>query len=295
VPTISLNVFPKLQIFTDNIKNKNFFICSKCLNENYTQFFNQILKTRKINNILVCQISIILAESAIEIIPKELRNNYLILDYLKKVDKSINEVFLDKSYHYVAMKEGKMNDSWKRGRPDLVHICLLSILATPLYLKNLVNVYVHTIDNKTIFIGRQVRLPKSYKRFEGLMIKLFQEKRIKGDELVNNRDSYLLKINNNMSFDNLLDKVIRPEKIIGFSSTGILKNVRSIVNETIDLQEKHIAYIIGGFPNGEFSKKIRERFHMTYAITNEQLEAHVVISRLAYECENRISLLYSHI
>jgi hypothetical protein len=25
------------------------------------------------------------------------------------------------------------------------------------------------------------------------------------------------------------------------------------------------------------------------------LEAHVVISRLAYECENRISLLYGHI
>jgi len=193
------------------------------------------------------------------------------------------------------MREEKINNSWKRGRPDLVHICLLSILATPLYMKNLVNVYVHTIDNKTIFIGREVRLPKSYKRFEGLMIKLFQEKQIKGNELADKRDGYLLKINNNMTFDNLLDKFIRPEKIIGFSSTGILKNLKSIVNETIDIQDKHIAYIIGGFPNGEFSKNIRERFHMTYAITNDQLEAHVVISRLAYECENRISLLYGHI
>jgi rRNA small subunit pseudouridine methyltransferase Nep1 len=193
------------------------------------------------------------------------------------------------------MREEKINNSWKRGRPDLVHICLLSILATPLYMKNLVNVYVHTIDNKTIFIGREVRLPKSYKRFEGLMIKLFQEKQIKGNELAYKRDDYLLKINNNMTFDNLLDKIIRPEKVIGFSSTGILKNLKSIVNETIDIQDKHIAYIIGGFPNGEFSKNIRERFHMTYAITNDQLEAHVVISRLAYECENRISLLYGHI
>ncbi|MGE0243163.1 MAG: ribosome biogenesis protein [Nitrososphaeraceae archaeon] len=244
---------------------------------------------------MICQISIILAESAIEIIPKELRNNYLISDYLKKVGKPINEVFLDKSYHYIAMREEKMNNSWKRGRPDLVHICLLSILATPLYMKNLVNVYVHTIDNKIIFIGRQVRLPKSYKRFEGLMMKLFQEKQIKGNESASDKDSYLLKIKNNMTFDNLLDKVIRPEKIIGFSSTGILKSVKSIVNETIDLKQKHIAYIIGGFPNGEFSKNIRERFHMTYAITNDQLEAHVVISRLAYECENRISLLYGHI
>ena len=245
---------------------------------------------------LIGQISIILAESAIEIIPKELRNNYLIIDYLKKVGKSINEVFLDKSYHYAAMRKEKINNIWKRGRPDLVHICLLSILATPLYMKNLVNVYVHTIDNKTIFIGKQVRLPKSYKRFEGLMIKLFQEKQIKGNEpTYNTKDNYLLKINNNMTFDNLLDNIIRPEKIIGFSSTGIFKNLKSIVNETLDIQNKHIAYIIGGFPNGDFSRNIRERFHMTYSITNDQLEAHVVISRLAYECENRIFLLYGHI
>ena len=54
--------------------------------------------------ILICQISIILAESALEIIPKELRNNYLILNYLKKVGKSANEVLLDKSYHYNAMR-----------------------------------------------------------------------------------------------------------------------------------------------------------------------------------------------
>ena len=30
---------------------------------------------------------------------------------------------------------------------------------------------------------------------------------------------------------------------------------------------------------------------MTYSIANEQLEAHVVISRLVYECENRLSFL----
>ena len=53
--------------------------------------------------------------------------------------------------------------------------------------------------------------------------------------------------------------------------------------------------MIGWFPDGRFSQKIRERFHMTYAITNEQLEAHVVISRLVYECENRLLLLYGHI
>jgi rRNA small subunit pseudouridine methyltransferase Nep1 len=246
--------------------------------------------------ILICQISIILAESALEIIPKELRNNYLILNYLKKVGKSANEVFLDKSYHYNAMREEKIEFIWKRGRPDLVHICLMSILSTPLFLRNLVNVYVHTIDNKVIFIGKQVHIPKSFKRFEGLMIKLFQEKEIKEENLNDdNRDRYLLKIEKNMTFDNLLRKVIQPHKVIGFSSTGILKDLKTIVNENIEFDNKKLAFIIGGFPSGEFSRNIREKFHMTYAITNEQLEAHVIISRLVYECENRLSSLDSHI
>jgi rRNA small subunit pseudouridine methyltransferase Nep1 len=245
--------------------------------------------------ILICQISIVLAESALEIIPKELRNNYLILNYLKRVGKSANEVLLDKSYHYNAMREEKIDGIWKRGRPDLVHISLMSILSTPLFQRNLVNVYVHTIDNKVIFFGKQVRIPKSFRRFEGLMIKLFQEKEIKENLKDDDRCRYLLKIEKNMTFDNLLGKVIQPHKVIGFSSTGILKDLKTIVNENIEIDNKKLAFIIGGFPSGQFSQNIRERFHMTYAITNEQLEAHVVISRLAYECENRLSLLYGHI
>ncbi|HEU5172617.1 MAG TPA: ribosome biogenesis protein [Nitrososphaeraceae archaeon] len=246
--------------------------------------------------ILICQISIVLAESALEIIPKELRNNYLILNYLKKVGKFANEVLLDKSYHYNAMREENIDFIWKRGRPDLVHICLMSILSTPLFLRNLVNVYVHTIDNKVIFIGEHVRLPKSFRRFEGLMIKLFQEKEIKEENLKDdNRYRYLLKIEENMTFDILLAKVIQPHKVIGFSSTGILKDLKTIVNENIEIDNKKVAFIVGGFQSGQFSQNIREKFHMTYAIANEQLEAHVVISRLVYECENRLSLLYGHI
>lgn len=234
---------------------------------------------------ITSRISIVLAESALEIIPTELMNNYLIINYSKNVGKSVREVFLDKSYHYSAMKEKNIDSIWKRGRPDIIHICLLSILSTPLFLKNLVDVYVHTIDNKVIFLGEQVRIPKSYRRFEGLMIKLYKEKEIIYDKKDSNK--YLLKIEKNMTFDSLVDKVIKPDKIIGFSSTGILKDLKTIVNENIETNNKKITFVIGGFQSGHFSQSIRERFQMTYSIAKEQLEAHVVIARLAYECENR--------
>lgn len=234
---------------------------------------------------MIYRISIVLAESALEIIPSELRNNPLIINYSKKVGKKIDDVFLDKSYHFSAMKGKNIDFIWKRGRPDLVHISLLSILSTPLFLKNLVDVYIHTIDDKVIFIGEQVHIPKSYRRFEGLITKLYQEKEIKYDK--NDSNKYLLKIEKNMTFDSLVDKVIKPDKIIGFSSTGILKDLKTIVNENIETNNKKITFVIGGFQSGHFSQRTRERFQMTYSIAKEQLEAHVVIARLAYECENR--------
>lgn len=234
---------------------------------------------------MIYRISIVLAESALEIIPSELRNNPLIINYSKKVGKKIDDVFLDKSYHFSAMKGKNIDFIWKRGRPDLVHISLLSILSTPLFLKNLVDVYIHTIDDKVIFIGEQVHIPKSYRRFEGLITKLYQEKEIKYDKKDSNK--YLLKIEKNMTFDMLVDKVIKPDKIIGFSSTGILKDLKTIVNENVETNNRKTTFVIGGFQSGHFSRNIRERFQMTYSIANEQLEAHVVISRLVYECENR--------
>src|ERR671913_400392 len=90
----------------------------------------------KLIRLVTSRISIVLAESALEIIPTELRNNHIIINHSKKVGKSVGEVFLDKSYHYSAMKQKNIDFIWKRGRPDLVHICLLSILSTPLLYKN---------------------------------------------------------------------------------------------------------------------------------------------------------------
>ena len=55
----------------------------------------------------------------------------------------------------------------------------MEALSTPLFFKGMLNVYVHTINNKLIFIGENLRIPKSYFRFEGLMMNLFKNKVIK--------------------------------------------------------------------------------------------------------------------
>ena len=67
---------------------------------------------------------------------------------------------------------------------------------------------------------------------------------------------------------------------------------KNVVYENIETNNKKIVFVIGGFQSGHFSQSTRERFDMTYSIAKERLEAHVVLSRLVYECENHLSNLH---
>lgn len=215
-----------------------------------------------------------MAESALELVPKELQNHNSVLAYSKKMDKKPSKVILDVSWHFAAMK-GIKNEI-KRGRPDLVHFCLLECCTIPLYFKKKIHVYVHTIDDKVIFVGDNVRLPKSYHRFVGLIEKLYLEKKIEQD------GKKLLEIKD-MTFDELVDK-IGAEKIIGFSTRGQTSSYEKIA----DIIGGNSCIVIGGFPKGHFSDRILKKIDNLVSVDRNTLEAHVVISRILYECEKRI-------
>ena len=216
----------------------------------------------------------ILAESALELVPKELQNHNSVLAYSKKMGKKPSKVILDVSWHFAAMK-GIKNEI-KRGRPDLVHFCLLECCTIPLYFEKKLHVYVHTIDDKVIFVGDNVRLPKSYHRFIGLIEKLYSEKKIEQD------GKKLLEIKN-MTFDDLVDK-IGAKKVIGFSTRGQTSSYDKIA----EYVGRDSCIVVGGFSKGHFSDKILKKIDNLVSVDKNPLEAHVVISRLLYECEKRI-------
>src|SRR5574338_958504 len=155
-------------------------------------------------------LSLVIAEASLELVPKELQHHNSVVSYARKMGKRPSEILLDNSWHFGAMK-GIKNEI-KRGRPDLVHFCLLEACTIPLYFENEISVYVHTVDDKIITVEPGVHLPKSYHRFAGLMEKLFAEKVIKSD------GQRLLEIKN-MTFSDLIDK-IEPDRVIGLSSEG---------------------------------------------------------------------------
>jgi len=219
-------------------------------------------------------ISLIFVESSLELIPFELLEHPSVLSHAKKLGKHPSEILLDNSWHFAAMKG--IDNEIKRGRPDLVHFSILEATTIPLYLQNKIKIYVHTIDDKVIYIGENVHIPKSYHRFEGLIEKLFLEKIIQTDT------SVLLEIKEK-SFSELIDE-IKPSKIIGFSTKGKLKSFEKISSEISD----NTCIIIGGFQKGHFSESITSKIDHLFSIGNLSYEAHVVVARMLYEYEKTV-------
>jgi len=215
--------------------------------------------------------SLIIAEAALETVPKQIAKHPSVVKHAARKGKPAGEILLDRSYHHNAML--KLENAERRGRPDLVHFALLEATSTPLYRKNLLNVYVHTVANKAIFLSENVRLPKSYFRFEGLMEELFTNGNVSSD-------SNMLMELKDMNFQDLVSK-LKPRKVIGLSRMG----ARSSAEEVAKMIANDTAIIVGGFPRGHFSNTVSSKINYTYSISELALEAHLVIARILYECE----------
>lgn len=219
-------------------------------------------------------ISLILSESALELVPYELQEHPSVISHAKKLGKHPSEILLDNSWHFAAMK-GIKNEI-KRGRPDLVHFSILEATTIPLYYQNKLNLFVHTIDNKVIHFGKNVHIPKSYHRFQGVIEKLFQEKKVLS------KNELLLEIKD-QTFSELIHE-INPSSVIGFSTSGQSSSYQKIASDIPD----NSCIVIGGFQKGHFSDSTQSEITNLYSIGNDSFEGHVIVSRILYEYEKTI-------
>ncbi|MDR3782048.1 MAG: ribosome biogenesis protein [Candidatus Nitrosotalea sp.] len=219
-------------------------------------------------------LSLVIAESALELVPVELQRHNSVIASARRFNKKPSEILLDISWHFAAMK-GIKNEI-KRGRPDLVHFSLLESCSIPLYFENKLNIFVHTIDDKVISLGQNVRLPKSYHRFIGLVEKLYAAGRIEEN------NNTLLEIKE-MNFGDLIKK-INPKQTIALSSKGIKSSYQKVAEE----MDNDTCLVVGGFSKGQFSDKNKDYFNKIVLVDKNPLEAHIIISRVLYEYEKRI-------
>jgi rRNA small subunit pseudouridine methyltransferase Nep1 len=82
--------------------------------------------------------------------------------------------------HINFMKKRKRDPS--EMRPDITHQCMLTLLDSPLNKAGHLKLYIHTKDNVLIDVNSQIRIPRTFKRFSGLMVQLLQKMSIKASD-----------------------------------------------------------------------------------------------------------------
>jgi rRNA small subunit pseudouridine methyltransferase Nep1 len=220
---------------------------------------------------------LILADAELETVPAEIARHRTVAWQARRRGRRPIEILLDSNLHHQAMR--RLPDADRRGRPDIVHVCLLAALDTPLNREGLLRLYVHTRQNKVITVDPATRLPRAYNRFVGLIEHLF----LTGAAPPENPLLHL----RNASLEKTISQ-IKPTKIITFSEHGD-KKLHGELFRNIS-EDDEICAIIGGFPHGDFISNVREMSDELVCLDPEQLEALTVLTRAIHAYESALGV-----
>ena len=258
-------------------------------------------------------LSLILAESAVEIVPESVRGHPAVVSSSRRLGRSPASTLLDVSWHHAAMGRLGGGDARRRGRPDIAHSALLAATGTPLYAAGRLEVYVHTAADIAIRVGLGARLPKSQLRFAGLV----------GDILAgggggaapaDGTDGRPLLEARPMTLGQLVGEIC-PSVTVGMSRAGKPGTFKEAAEALLAGGGRRRAagtaeaggrrrggeggvdgggasaapcLVVGAFQRGGFSRRTAGLLDRTVSVGEAGLEAHVVVSRALYEYEKAL-------
>ncbi len=199
-------------------------------------------------------LSFLLAESALELVPKEISGHPSVRAWCRRFGRKPSEAILDATYMHTAMT--RLRERERRGRPDIVHLFLLSVLESPAGAKNLVDVYVHTREDLVFYVEPGTHVPRAYTRFVGLFSRL-----LRGEDTPR---IHPLEIG--------VDEVVEQKKKAGY--TVVLMHEDGRFGKPEDVLQEDSLVIVGGFPHGDFKKDYGEDVRLS--ISDISLPAWVV-------------------
>lgn len=172
----------------------------------------------------------------------------------------------------------KMQKSYEDYRPDVTHQCLLHLLDSPLNKAGLLQVFISTKENVLIEVNPKTKIPRSYKRFCGLMAQLLTKLRIRAA----NSSEILLKVIKNPITDHL--PLGCP--IIATNEKSKLVNLDEYV-ESLN-KGVSIAFVIGAMSKGDLNIDYNND---TVSICSYPLTAGIVCSKICTSFEKAWDVL----
>jgi rRNA small subunit pseudouridine methyltransferase Nep1 len=230
---------------------------------------------------------IILLDCALELVPREISSLKQIQKHATRRGKKPFELLLDQTHHGQSMT--KLPDSERRGRPDITFLSLMSILETPLCKEGLLVVHLHLQDGRIVEVQPDVRLPRNYDRFVGLVEQLLLEGRVppQGDALLHVTGD---------SLEDLMSKI----KQASDASTTILA-IEGGQKTSIEIlqglfpQDPSIPVIVGvgAFPHGNLAEETASMFEDHLELDREVMMAWHVCSEVLWTYSRRVGVINS--
>ena len=213
------------------------------------------------------RVVLVLVEAGLEPVPAEISEHPAVRKFAGRKGKQPTQVLLDRSYHHHAMKS--LRNGHKRGRPDIVHFCLLEALGSPLNNEGVLEVFVSTLGGYTLEVNTKVRLPRVYERFKGVIEQLFEKGVVEAET-----GEVLLRLERE-PLEKLLAR-IKPSLKVLLSERGRLISMYEMGRL---LESPRPAFMVGAFPHGDFTPETRRLADVEVSIWGGTLDAWTVVSR----------------
>jgi rRNA small subunit pseudouridine methyltransferase Nep1 len=189
-------------------------------------------------------LTLILTDAELELVPQKLTGHQQVIQSARRSGVNPSKMLLDSSLHYAGLRSIPEGD--RRGRPDLVHFFLLTVLESIPNKRGDVRVLVHTRNNELIRFVPETRLIRNYNRFCGLMQKLFETGSV-------GEPDPLIEMQKDRDLNSILRQV-KPKRTIVLHPEGTPKEPRQVF--TPEDATRDVAAIIGGFPSGDYRSEL---------------------------------------
>lgn len=224
------------------------------------------------------------------------------LETVKQGGRSGGVVLLNCDDHrHLLKKSGReANDA----RPDITHQCLLALIDSPLNKSGRLKVFIRTAKNVLIEVHPQTRIPRTIRRFSGLMAELLEKFKVRGTSgstpllkvIRNPITSHLpvgtRKIVCTYNTENVVDirehagkmaALVAPDK-----GTGAKMERGEQVEVGDDAETVNVLYVIGAMAHGKVTEDWADEY---ICISEYPLSAATVCSRLTYTYETLFGIL----
>ena len=174
----------------------------------------------------------------------------------------------------------KMGRDISEVRPDITHQCLLTLLDSPINKAGKLQVYIRTARGVLIEVNPTVRIPRTFKRFSGLMVQLLHKLSIRSVD----SEQKLLKVIKNPITDHLPTKCRKVT--LSFDAEPV--RVQDYIN-TLDPDES-LCVFVGAMARGK-DNFADEWIDEKISLSNYPLSASVACSKLCHGTEDAWGIL----